>query len=64
MAACPLAALERGTFNRDVVAANVIAGEGLFVAALRRALRRRHIRVPFEEHNLLFEMQEHDPADR
>jgi uncharacterized protein YbbK (DUF523 family) len=64
MAACPLAALERGAFNRDVVAANVVAGEGLFVAALRRALRRRHIRVPFEEHDLLFEMQEHDPSDR
>jgi uncharacterized protein YbbK (DUF523 family) len=64
MAACPLATLERGAFNRDVVAANVVGGEGLFVGALRRALRRRHVRVPFEEHDLLSEMHEHDPSDR
>jgi predicted secreted protein len=63
MAACPLAALERRAFNRDVIAANMASGEGLFVGALRRALRHRHLRVPFEEHDLLSEMHQHDPSD-
>jgi predicted secreted protein len=56
MAACPLAALQRQAFNRDVVAANVVAGEGLFVRELRRALKRKGMQVPFDEHDLLSEM--------
>lgn len=55
MAACPLAGLDRGAFNREVIAFNLVAGEGLFVRALRRALRRRGVRVPLEEHDLLSE---------
>ena len=46
MAACPLAAMDRAAFNRDVIAANLVAGEGLFVHELRRALRRRGFRCP------------------
>ena len=57
MAACPLAALDRRAFrrafNRDVIAANVVAGEGLFVRELRRALRRRGVQVSFTEHDLV-----------
>lgn len=52
MAACALAAVDRTTFNREVIAANVGPGEGLFVHELRRALRRRGIQVPFQEHDL------------
>jgi uncharacterized protein YbbK (DUF523 family) len=52
MAACPLATLDRGAFNRQVIAANMVAGEGLFVRQLRRALRRRGVQVPFGEHDL------------
>jgi hypothetical protein len=52
MAACPLAAMDRAAFNRDVIAANLVAGEGLFVHELRRALRRRGVQVPFDEHDL------------
>ena len=61
MAACPLAALDRQAFNQQVVAANVVAGEGLFVRQLRRALHRRGIQVPFQEHELLPTMQEDHP---
>jgi predicted secreted protein len=56
IAACPLAALDRAVFNREVIAANVVPGEGLFVAALRRAFRRRGADVPFSEHDLQAEM--------
>jgi predicted secreted protein len=63
MAACPLAALEREAFNRQVIAANVVAGEGLFVRQLRRALRRRGIQVPFQEHELLPTMREDLPGE-
>jgi hypothetical protein len=63
MAACPLAALDRQAFNQQVVAANVAAGEGLFVRQLRRALDRRGIQVPFQEHELLPTMQEDHPGE-
>jgi hypothetical protein len=61
MAACPLAELDQAAFNRDVIAANVVAGEGLFIRQLRRALRRRGIQIPFQEHDLLPTMREDHP---
>jgi hypothetical protein len=61
MAACPLATLGRQGFNREVIAANVVAGQGLFVHQLRQALDRRGIQVPFQEHELLPTMQEDHP---
>ena len=63
MAACPLAALDRQAFNRQVIAANVVAGEGLFVRQLRRALDRRGIQVPFQEFELLPTMREDLPGE-
>jgi predicted secreted protein len=62
MAACPLAALDRQAFNQQVIAANVVAGEGLFVRQLRRALHRKGIQVPFQEHDLPLAAQEHRPS--
>jgi hypothetical protein len=64
MAACPLAALDREGFNRQVIAANVVAGEGLFIGQLRRALRRRGLQVPFQEHQLPLATQQDQPAMR
>jgi predicted secreted protein len=61
MAACPLATLDRGVVNRQVIAANMVAGEGLFVREIRRALRRKGIQVPFAEHKLATEPPDHDP---
>lgn len=48
--------LERGEFNRHVIAGHAKAGQGMFIAALRRHLRHRHIDVPFDEHDLITEI--------
>jgi hypothetical protein len=47
------AQLNRHDFNRDVIVGHTKAGEGMFIAALRRHLRRRGIDVRFTEHDLL-----------
>jgi uncharacterized protein YbbK (DUF523 family) len=57
IAACPLAAINTAMINERVVTACRVPGEGLFVRALRRQLRRRKIEVPFLEHDLIVEMQ-------
>ena len=57
MAACPLAALDRRAFNRQVIAANAVAREGLVVRQLRRALDRKGI----QEHELLPTMRADHP---
>jgi hypothetical protein len=49
----PLDAIEPDEVNRAVAAARV-AGEGWFVAALRRALARRGLEVPLAEHDDAF----------
>jgi hypothetical protein len=56
MARCDLSTVTPAIVNRDVVAANVIEGQGLFVAALRRHLARRGLEVRFVEHDLLVEL--------
>jgi predicted secreted protein len=43
-------------FNRRVIAAHARPGQGLFIVALRRQLRRRGIDVPFDEHDLIAEI--------
>ena len=57
IAACPLAAVDTAMINERVVTTCQVPGEGLFVRALRRQLRRRKIDVPFLEHDLILEMQ-------
>jgi hypothetical protein len=52
---CPLAGLDRDRLNREVIAANVVPGQGMFVAALQRQVQRRGLRVPFVGHDLLAE---------
>lgn len=41
---------------RDVVAANVVAGPGLFVQCLDRALRSRGLEVGYRRHDLIAEL--------
>jgi hypothetical protein len=60
-----VAALARGhgepdhrSTNRDVVAANAVAGRGLFVACLDRALHAHGITVAFREHDLIAELHD------
>lgn len=45
-------AVAPGAINEQVVATNVIRGEGWFITALRGRLQRRGIRVPFFELDL------------
>ena len=56
VASCPVQQLSRDVFNKTVIAACVIDGEGMFEQALRRRLARRGLSVPFIEHDLLAEM--------
>lgn len=57
VAACPLARLDRRIMNEEAVLGCARAGEGLFVAELRRALRRRGLDVPMREHDLAAELR-------
>jgi predicted secreted protein len=50
------ARLTRRDFNEHVIAGHAQAGEGMFIAALRRQLRRRGIDIPFDEHDLIAEI--------
>jgi predicted secreted protein len=50
------ATLNRRDFNDQVIAVHARAGQGLFTAALRRHLGRRHVDVPFAERNLIAEI--------
>jgi hypothetical protein len=47
---------DRHSASRDIVAANVVAGRGLFVTCLDRALRSRGITVTYGEHDLVAEL--------
>lgn len=57
VAACPLARLDRSVMNEEVVAACLSEGEGLFVAAIQRELRRKRLDIRWYEHNLLNEIR-------
>jgi uncharacterized protein YbbK (DUF523 family) len=57
LAKCDLATIDRATFNRDVVASTRVAGEGMFIKALREELARRGQRVRFFAHDLVAELE-------
>ncbi|WP_082974439.1 DUF523 domain-containing protein [Mycobacterium sp. E1715] len=57
VAACPAAALTRDVMNERAVLGCRRAGEGLFIAALDRQLRRRGLQVPALEHDLAAELR-------
>lgn len=57
VAARPVETIDRRTFNREVVVACRVQGEGLYVRTLRRQLERRGLAVPFLEHDLVAEMR-------
>jgi uncharacterized protein YbbK (DUF523 family) len=56
VATCPLARLDRRVINEEAVAGCLSEGEGLFIAALQRQLRRRHLTIRWYEHDLLSEI--------
>jgi uncharacterized protein YbbK (DUF523 family) len=57
IASCPVAELDRETFNQRAIVDCRTAGEGLFLRTLARQLGRRGIRVPFAEYDLVAEMR-------
>jgi uncharacterized protein YbbK (DUF523 family) len=57
VAGCPLASLDRRVMNEEAVAACLSEGEGLFIAELRRELRRKHLTIRWYEHDLLAEIR-------
>jgi predicted secreted protein len=48
--------LNTDDFNRRVIVAHAQPGQGMFIAALRRQLRRRRLDVPFDQHDLIAEI--------
>jgi uncharacterized protein YbbK (DUF523 family) len=56
VAACPAAALTRDVMNEQAVLGCRRPGEGLFIKALDRQLKRRGIAVPALEHDLAAEL--------
>ena len=57
VAARPVESIDRPTFNREVVVACRVSGEGLYVRTLRRQLEAKGLDVPFLEHDLVAEMR-------
>ena len=57
VAACPLGLIDRDTVNERAVVACAVAGEGLFMRALRSKLARSGVDVPFVEYDLIAEMR-------
>jgi hypothetical protein len=63
VAACPAAALTRDVMNEQAVLACRRPGEGLFIEALDRELKRRGLTVPALEHDLAAELHgKHQPV--
>jgi hypothetical protein len=56
MASCDRSTPDAATVIRRVVTANVVEGEGMFVAKLRVRLARHGISVTWREHDLLAEL--------
>jgi len=57
VAGCPLAQLDRRLMNEAAIAACLRIGEGLFMEALQRRLRRKHLTVRWYEHELVSEIR-------
>jgi uncharacterized protein YbbK (DUF523 family) len=57
IAGCPVARFDRRLMNEEAVAACLREGEGLFIAAIQRRLRRKRIAIRWHEHDLLSEMR-------
>ena len=57
VAACPAAALTRDVMNEKAVLGCRRPGEGLFITALDRELKRRRLTVPAFEHDLAAELR-------
>jgi hypothetical protein len=57
VAGCPLAQLDRQVMNETAIAGCLCKGEGLFMEALQRRLRRKRFTIRWYEHELLNEIR-------
>jgi uncharacterized MAPEG superfamily protein len=57
VASCPLALMNREVMNEQAVVDCRMAGEGLFVRALKHQLNHRGLTVPFLQYDLVAEMR-------
>ena len=57
VAGCPVAKCDRRLLNEEAVVACLRDGEGLFIAAIQRQLRRKRLTIRWYEHALLSEMR-------
>jgi uncharacterized protein YbbK (DUF523 family) len=57
VANCPLARLDRHLVNEEAIATCLSEGEGLFIEAIQRRLRRKHLTIRWYEHELLAEIR-------
>jgi predicted secreted protein len=57
MAATPIDSVDRKSVNRNTVVACRVAGAGFYVKSLKRQLRRRRLKPPLLEHDLVAEMR-------
>lgn len=57
VASCPIARLERGVMNEEAIAACLSEGEGFFIEAIQRRLKRKNLTIRLYEHNLLTEIR-------
>lgn len=57
VAGCPVAQCNRRLVNEEAVTACLREGEGLFIAAIQRQMRRKHITIKWYEHDLLAEIR-------
>jgi uncharacterized protein YbbK (DUF523 family) len=57
IARCQVASVDACRFNAALLASARTAGEGYFIRALRRALTRRGLDIPFAEHDLAAEVR-------
>jgi uncharacterized protein YbbK (DUF523 family) len=57
VAVCPVAKCNRSLMNEEAVAACMKEGEGLFIAAIKRQLRHKHLTIRWYEHELMAEIR-------
>ena len=57
VARCPVAQCDRRLVNEEAVVACLREGEGLFITAIQRRLRRKHLTIKWYEHDLLSEIR-------
>lgn len=59
LAGCKTGAIDAASLNASLMGSAITEGSGYFVQAIRRGLERRHLEIPFTEHDLVAELRDH-----